>query len=144
MDKILASYPNVEVQILEFDLGSLDSVREAVGEVNVELDVLINNAAVMASPYGTTSDGFETQFRVAHLGHFLLTNLLSRDRKIKDSGRVVNVGSDGHRLGNLRFDDPGFEVRSFYYPKVLWEAQGLPRAILKRLRMNQNGAKYNQ
>jgi NAD(P)-dependent dehydrogenase (short-subunit alcohol dehydrogenase family) len=111
-ENILARYPAVKVQILGCDLGSLDSIRKAAKDVKVEIDVLINNAAVMACPYSTTSDGFETQFGVAHLGHFLLTNLLLRDGKIKDGGRVVNVSSDGHQLGPVRFDDPGFKVGS--------------------------------
>jgi NAD(P)-dependent dehydrogenase (short-subunit alcohol dehydrogenase family) len=96
------------------DLDSLASVRKAAAEVasweDVAIDVLINNAAVMAAPYSTTKDGFESQFGVGHLGHFLFTCLLLKANKIKSGGRIVNVSSGGHRLGPVRFDDPGFTV----------------------------------
>jgi NAD(P)-dependent dehydrogenase (short-subunit alcohol dehydrogenase family) len=100
----------VKVQILEMDLGSLASVRKAATEVAGSVDVLINNAAVMGCPYSTTSDRFETQFGVNHLGHFLFTILLLKANKIREDGRIVNVSSNGHRMGNVRFDNPGFEV----------------------------------
>jgi NAD(P)-dependent dehydrogenase (short-subunit alcohol dehydrogenase family) len=96
------------------DLGSLKSIRKAAEEVqswnDITIDVLINNAAVMACPYATTEDGFESQFGVGHLGHFLFTNLLLEGGKIRDGGRIVNVSSDGHRLGEVHFDDIGFNV----------------------------------
>jgi NAD(P)-dependent dehydrogenase (short-subunit alcohol dehydrogenase family) len=100
------------------DLDSLASVRKAAAEVasweDVAIDVLINNAAVMAAPYSTTKDGFESQFGVGHLGHFLFTCLLLKANKIKSGGRIVNVSSAGHRLGPVRFDDPGFTVCLFF------------------------------
>jgi len=98
------------------DLGSFASIRAAVKEFeswNVVIDVLINNAAVMAAPYSTTVDGFETQFGVGHLGHFLFTTLLLNAGKIRDGGRIVNVASDGHRFGPVRLDDINFEVCSY-------------------------------
>ncbi|XP_069091247.1 retinol dehydrogenase 13 isoform X3 [Pleurodeles waltl] len=69
------------------------------------VDILINNAAIMRCPYWTTDDGFEMQFGVNHLGHFLLTNLLLE--KLKNSGhsRIINVSSLAHIAGEIDFDD---------------------------------------
>lgn len=123
-DKITSAHPSISVKILPMDLGSLASIRAAVKEFeswNVVLDVLINNAAVMAAPYSTTVDGFETQFGVGHLGHFLFTTLLLNDRKIKNGGRIVNVSSDGHRFGPIRFEDIGFQNGATYNE---WQAYG--------------------
>jgi NAD(P)-dependent dehydrogenase (short-subunit alcohol dehydrogenase family) len=111
-DKIAAAYPNVKVEILEMDLGSLASVRNAAMRLDSALDVLICNAAIMAVPYGKTEDGFEKQFGVNHLGHFLFTNLLLKEGKIRNGGRIVVVSSDGHRLSDVLWEDPGFQVSS--------------------------------
>lgn len=111
-DKIATAYPNVKVEILEMDLGSLSSVRHAAKMLDATLDVLICNAGIMTVPYGKTEDGFEKQFGVNHLGHFLFTNLLLKEGKIRNGGRVVIVTSDGHRLGDILWEDPGFHVIS--------------------------------
>jgi NAD(P)-dependent dehydrogenase (short-subunit alcohol dehydrogenase family) len=92
------------------DLGSLTSVRNAAKSFDETLDVLICNAGIMAVPYGKTEDGFEKQFGVNHLGHFLFTNLLLKEGKIRNGGRIVIVTSDGHRLSDALFEDPGFQV----------------------------------
>lgn len=123
-DKISSAHPSVTVKILAMDLGSLASIRVAVKEFeswNLVLDVLINNAAVMAAPYATTADGFEQQLGVGHLGHFLFTTLLVNKKKIKEGGRIVNVSSDGHRFSGIRFDDPFFENGAKYDE---WQAYG--------------------
>jgi NAD(P)-dependent dehydrogenase (short-subunit alcohol dehydrogenase family) len=92
------------------DLGSLTSVRTAAKKLDATLDVLINNAGIMAVPYGKTADGFEMQFGVNHLGHFLFTNLLLKEGKIRNGGRIVVVSSDGHRLSDVLWEDPSFQV----------------------------------
>ena len=79
------------------DLADLDSVRAFAAETTEPIDVLINNAGVMATPLGRTAQGFETQFGVNHLGHFALTNLLLP--MITD--RVVSVASGAHRRGHI-------------------------------------------
>jgi NAD(P)-dependent dehydrogenase (short-subunit alcohol dehydrogenase family) len=84
------------------------------------IDVLINNAGVMACPYSTTVDGFETQFATNHLGHFLFTVLIL-GKLTKETGRVVNVSSEGHQQCGVRFDDIGFSGGEKYAP---WEAYG--------------------
>jgi NAD(P)-dependent dehydrogenase (short-subunit alcohol dehydrogenase family) len=108
---ILAKTPNVKTRLLIFDFANLKSVREATAEVNnypENIDVLINNAGIMATPFEKTVDGFESQFGVNHLGPFLFTMLLVR--KLPRGGRIVNVSSNGYAFGGVRFDDPNFEV----------------------------------
>jgi NAD(P)-dependent dehydrogenase (short-subunit alcohol dehydrogenase family) len=89
------------VEVRELDLASLDSVRAFAAAVDEPIDVLVNNAGVMAPPRGSTADGFETQIGTNHLGHFALTALLLE--RVRD--RVVTVASNAHRLGRIRFDD---------------------------------------
>jgi hypothetical protein len=109
-DKIAVAYPTVKVEILEMDLGFFTSVRNTAKKLDTTLDVLICNAGIMAVPYGKTEDGFEKQFAVNHLGHFLFTNLLLKEGKIRDDGRIVIVTSDGHRLSDVLWEDTGFQV----------------------------------
>ncbi|WP_176593333.1 SDR family NAD(P)-dependent oxidoreductase [Sphingobium sp. EM0848] len=102
----------VSVDFLE--LGSLASVRafaERWGER--PLSLLINNAGVMACPQGTTEDGFETQFAVNHLGHFLLTTLLVPALEKGVPSRVIAVSSSAHALSDVDFDDPDFRKRPY-------------------------------
>ena len=92
---------NNDVHFRQLDLSSFTSIRKFAKEVLVEesrVDILINNAAVMLCPYMKTEDGFETQFGVNHLGHFLLTNLLLDKIKQAPEGRIVNVSSLAHTM----------------------------------------------
>ena len=89
------------VEIRRLDLADLSSVRSFAAGWEGDLDVLINNAGVMAIPRANTVDGFEMQFGTNHLGHFALTNLLLPH--ITD--RVMTVSSGEHRRGTMRFDD---------------------------------------
>lgn len=117
-EDIKSSHPDVPTRTLVLDLSSQKQIREAAAEVNnydENIDVLVNNAAVMASPYGTTSDGLETQFGTNHIGHFLFTNLIVDKILASPSPRVVNVSSDGHRLSPIRWDDLGFDVSWLFY-----------------------------
>jgi NAD(P)-dependent dehydrogenase (short-subunit alcohol dehydrogenase family) len=105
--------PTARTRILIIDLASLSSVREAAAEVNAypeTIDVLINNAAIMAGPYEKTVDGHESQLQVNHIGHFLFTNLLM-EKMARRGARVVNVTSNGYGFGGIRWDDPDFDVR---------------------------------
>jgi NAD(P)-dependent dehydrogenase (short-subunit alcohol dehydrogenase family) len=90
-----------EFDVRRIDLADLSSVRTFASELEGDVDVLINNAGVMAVPRSTTADGFEMQFGTNHLGHFALTGLLL-DR-IRD--RVVTVSSGAHRFGRMNFGD---------------------------------------
>src|SRR5271154_5554790 len=87
--------------VRQLDLASLASVREFATAWDGDIDLLINNAGVMAPPLGRTVEGFELQFGTNHLGHFALTNLLIE----RIGGRVVTVSSTGHRFGGIDFDD---------------------------------------
>ena len=103
------------VELLKMDLNSLDSVQTAADEFKSKsktLNILINNAGVMATPEGKTADGFETQFGTNHLAHFLLFQLLKPILLASSTptfnSRVVCVSSSGHRAGGVRFDDYNF------------------------------------
>jgi protochlorophyllide reductase len=96
------------VQVLQLDLASLDSVSAAVGAFHhqhQQLDLLINNAGLMAVDRSTTADGFEMQFGVNHLGHFALTLDLLPTLMATPHSRVVSMASMGHRMGSMNFDD---------------------------------------
>ena len=97
------------IEVRRLDLADLASVRAFAGawsQDNPEgLDLLINNAGIMAIPRRTTADGFEMQFGTNHLGHFALTGLLWPALVAQPHSRVVNVASQAHRMGRMRFDD---------------------------------------
>jgi NAD(P)-dependent dehydrogenase (short-subunit alcohol dehydrogenase family) len=97
-----------DVEVRRLDLADLASVRAFADDVD-RLDVLINNAGVMALPQGKTADGFERQFGTNHLGHFALTGLLLP----KIAERVVTLSSSAHRAGRIDFDDVNFERRRY-------------------------------
>ncbi|MEU8650035.1 oxidoreductase [Streptomyces sp. NPDC048737] len=101
--RLTGEVPGAEVELGRLDLGDLASVRE-FARPYARLDLLVNNAGVMAMPYGTTADGFETQFGVNHLGHFALTGLLMPGLLVAPRARVVTVSSMAHLLGTI---DPG-------------------------------------
>jgi NAD(P)-dependent dehydrogenase (short-subunit alcohol dehydrogenase family) len=94
-----------EVDVRRLDLASLDSVRAFAGAWDEPLDLLVNNAGLMAPPYATTADGFEMQLGTNHLGHFALTGLLLDRLLAGGDPRVVNLSSGAHRMGRMRWDD---------------------------------------
>lgn len=104
--------PGAKAEFRPLDLADLGSVREFADRLPYEtLDLLINNAGVMALPYGRTVDGFETQFGVNHLGHFALTGLLLPRLLDTPGARVVNVSSGMHALANIDIGDLNSERR---------------------------------
>lgn len=105
--RILAAHPQADVAIVDLDLGDLESVRKAAAVVAAEprLDVLINNAGIMMPPRSLTTDGFESQLGVNHLGPFLLTELLLEALEATPGSRVVHTSSNAHKAGNIHFDD---------------------------------------
>jgi NAD(P)-dependent dehydrogenase (short-subunit alcohol dehydrogenase family) len=105
-----------EPEVRRLDLASLASVREFAAAWEGDIDLLINNAGVMAPPLTRTADGFELQLGTNHLGHFALTNLLLDHI----TGRVVTVSSTGHRMGRIDFDDLNWERK----PYRAWRAYG--------------------
>jgi NAD(P)-dependent dehydrogenase (short-subunit alcohol dehydrogenase family) len=106
------------VEARRLDLASLRSVRVFAAAWDGPLDLLINNAGVMAPPLTRTEDGFELQFGTNHLGHFALTNLLLPF--VRPYGRVVTVASVAHKLGRIDWDDLNWGRR----PYKTWSAYG--------------------
>jgi NAD(P)-dependent dehydrogenase (short-subunit alcohol dehydrogenase family) len=107
-------------ELVALDLGNLKSVRACADQLLKEgepFDVVIANAGVMATPFGNTMDGFETQFGTNHLGHFVLVNRIAG--LLRPGGRLVNLSSAGHRYSNVDLQDPNFE-RTTYEPLVAY------------------------
>jgi NAD(P)-dependent dehydrogenase (short-subunit alcohol dehydrogenase family) len=96
--------PSADVEVRRLDLADLASVREFAAGVEA-LDLLVNNAGVMAIPRSETADGFEAQLGTNHLGHFALTGLLLETLLAGTDPRVVTVSSNAHKLGKIDFDD---------------------------------------
>ena len=108
-------------EVVALDLASLTTVRacaDALLKKCEPFDVIIANAGVMATPFGHTEDGFETQFGTNHLGHFVLVNRIAP--LLRAQGRLINLASAGHRFSNVDLEDPNFE-RTPYDP---WVAYG--------------------
>ncbi len=106
--------PGAEVEALPLDLASLASVRTFAQKFldgNARLDLLVNNAGVMAIPRRATADGFEMQIGTNHLGHFALTGLLLDRLLVTPGARVVNVSSGAHRMGRMGWADLQSERR---------------------------------
>jgi NAD(P)-dependent dehydrogenase (short-subunit alcohol dehydrogenase family) len=104
--------------LVALDLADLKSVRvcaDGLLQAGKFFDVVIANAGVMATPFGHTADGFETQFGTNHLGHFLLVNRIAP--LMQAGSRLINLSSSGHRFSNVDLDDPNFE-RTPYDPIV--------------------------
>lgn len=119
------------------DTGSMQSVRKFAKFVQskfAKVDILINNAGIMASPFKLTEDGFESQLAVNYLGHFLLTHLLLPQLKAggteECNSRVVNVSSCVHLIGNINFDD--LHGKKYYYPPVAYNQSKLAQVLFTR------------
>ncbi len=113
---LIESTGNHRVYVLPLDLTSFDSIEDMVGAFTErwnKLDVLINNAGVMATPFEHTAEGFELQFGTNHVGHFLLTTLLLPSLMAAAPARVVELTSSGHRRTDIFWDDIHFERRDY-------------------------------
>lgn len=114
---IKAEQPDAKLETIICDLGALDSVRACGAEANErfdKIDLLINNAGVMACPFGHTADGFEMQFGTNHLGHFVLTKHLMPLVEAGQDKRIVNLSSRGHHFAPVDLEDPNFERREYH------------------------------
>jgi protochlorophyllide reductase len=122
LEKVLATGGKAE--LVRLDLADLSSVRAAATEVRERtgdaLDVLINNAGLMAVPLDRTADGFERQFGTNHLGHAALTWQLMPALRNRPGARVVTVASLAHQSGRIDFSDPNYEQRRYHS----WRAYG--------------------
>jgi NAD(P)-dependent dehydrogenase (short-subunit alcohol dehydrogenase family) len=115
-EAIKTETPTAAVETVEMELDRLASVRSAAAELSgrfPRIDVLINNAGVMFTPFQRTEDGFELQLGVNHLGHFELTRRVMPLLLNAGSARVVNLSSDGHRIFDINLDDPNWEQRPY-------------------------------
>lgn len=124
MDDVKRFLPRAELVPLVVDLADLSSVRRAADEARRlgPLDILINNAGVMATPHRRTADGFELQFGTNHLGHFALTGLLFPQLADAEAARVVTVASQAHRVArSVPLGDPRHDTG--HYQKWVAYAQ---------------------
>lgn len=121
LEDIRRDHPDAALELMQVDMADLASVRafaQAFRERFSKLDVLLNNAGLMAPPLQHTKDGFEMQFGTNHLGHFALTGLLLDTLAVAEAPRVVAVSSLAHRMGNIYFDNlhaqKGYQRWKFY------------------------------
>lgn len=122
-DRLIADTGNAKIRNYEMDLADFDSIRRFADNFMTEyprLDILVNNAGVMACPFSRTAQGYERQFTINHLGHFLLTATLAPVLTSTEGCRVVALSSVAHRLSPVVFDDVHFERR----PYDKWRAYG--------------------
>ncbi len=101
-------------ELLAIDLASLQSVRDGADNLvndGCRFDAIIANAGVMATPFGKTANGFETQFGINHLGHFELVNRI--EPLLVDGGRLVVLSSQAHRVSDVDLDDPNFDAQGY-------------------------------
>lgn len=120
---IITQHPEAQLDTITVDLTSLENIRAATSRARQrfsKIDILINNAGVMATPFLHTADGFEMQIGTNHLGHFALTGELFPLIERGQLKRIVNLSSRGHHFAPVNFDDPHFERRA-YDP---WESYG--------------------
>ncbi len=127
VSELQSSYPNANVKVMHLDLADLTSVAKFAVDwiaTGAQLDILINNAAIMANPLTRTKQGWESQFATNHLGHFALTTALLpsllKAGAVTGDARIVCLSSTGHKICSVDFDDIHFERRE--YNK--WKAYG--------------------
>lgn len=115
-DSIRAQHPDADLHLFSLNLASLASVRQFATAFQAkfnQLDLLLNNAGIMALPQSLTEDGFELQIGTNHFGHFLLTALLMDRLRATEQSRIVTVSSLVHHYGKLMIDDLNFENRRY-------------------------------
>ncbi|MET7356978.1 oxidoreductase [Streptomyces sp. NPDC005562] len=131
VERLTAEIPGAALEVRRVDLADLDSVRAFSGGLHADharLDVLVNNAGLMAPPKRLLSpQGHEVQFAANHLGHFALTGLLLDLLEAGDDPRVVTVSSPNHRQGDLFFDDINGERK--YSPMGYYNQSKLANAV---------------
>lgn len=125
--------PKAQVQLMSLDLACFESIRAFAASFQSQfqrLDVLVNNAGLFPMTEQNTADGFEMQFGVNHLGHFLLTNLLLPELKAAHGARVINVASMMHQLGKIDFNS--FKGEKAYKPLTAYGQSKLANVLFTR------------
>ncbi len=129
---ILKGNPEGNVEVAELNLADLDSVHRFAKTFlhkHDRLDVLLNNAGIMTTPWFTTKDGFEGQVGINHLGHFALTGWLLPGLQETPGSRVVNVSSMAHRQGKMDFSNLLFENGKGYSPMKAYSRSKLANLL---------------
>lgn len=124
--EIKQTYPNADIEVRKLDLNNLASVKsfaEGISTAYSQLDILINNAGVMACPFSKTDDGLEIQMGVNHLGHFALTGHLMPLLKKTKASRIVATSSIAHRQGDINFEDINWEDRKYVTGKAYGDSK---------------------
>lgn len=129
--RLLREAPGASAEVVDLDMASLTSIRRFAQHFTQPLDLLINNAGVMALPQRElTEDGFERQFGTNHLGHFALTGLLLPNLLRAATPRVVTVSSLAHRNGKIAFDD--LQSEKHYVPWTAYNESKLANLLFAR------------
>jgi NAD(P)-dependent dehydrogenase (short-subunit alcohol dehydrogenase family) len=118
-NSIVTLYPNADITVYSLDLADLESIKSFATKILQsldKLDILLNNAGIMMTPYQLTKDGFESQLGTNHLGHFALTGLLLELLKNTPKSRVVNVSSNAHKQGTMDYDNLQYDKGNGYTP----------------------------
>lgn len=113
---VRADFPHAQIDAVALELTDLESVRtcaRTVTQLTEKLDLLINNAGIMAVPFARTASGCESQFATNHIGHFLLTNLLVPLLLKSGKARVINLSSGGHKHSAIDFEDIHWQTREY-------------------------------
>jgi NAD(P)-dependent dehydrogenase (short-subunit alcohol dehydrogenase family) len=140
--KALVGIANVEQAALDLaDPASIDAFAAGFLSRTAKLDILVNNAAIMASPLMRDARGYEAQFATNHLGHFQLTARLWPALKAAEDARVVSLSSIGHRIAPVDFDDPNFERGE--YNKWLAYGRAKSANALFAVGLDQRGQAHN-
>jgi len=133
LTRLRRELPEAQAELRLLDLADLTSVRRFAGELPHErIDLLVNNAGLMAVPFARTADGFEMQFGVNHLGHFALTGLLLERLRAAPAPRVVAVSSLAHFLSGVDLDDPNYRRRRGYRPMRAYGASKTANLLFVR------------
>ncbi|KAJ5450900.1 hypothetical protein N7491_000082, partial [Penicillium cf. griseofulvum] len=146
--EITTAQPEIQVRTLQVDLGSLKSVQEAAAQVNnfwddiPVIDVLVNNAGIMAVDYQLSPEGFESHLAMNHLGPFLFTNLIIKKIVAIKEPIIVVVSSDSHQLNPFRFYDYNFDVGNLEF-LLPWATSSFEAERLWRLSENLVGQEFS-
>lgn len=117
LNQIKQEFPKGNIELMLLDLGSKKSIEQFVTNFKQnynQLDILLNNAGIMAPPYESTTDGFESQIGVNYLGHFYLTGLLFPIIKKTKNARIINISSIAHRFGQIDLDTFVYQKENTY------------------------------